>query len=165
MNHSDAVRLMASEKYLLDELEPQLRENFEDHMFGCHECALDVKSGITLIQHSKVVLGIPEPVLMPKRNPVVVDGAETELVWLVASGVCRSGPRSSAGGTGISESCHRAEAGAGGQPTAIAAVGHDQCADARRGAHPDQRAIGQGFLGIRGDSARQEIFFVYGPFV
>jgi hypothetical protein len=73
MNHSDAVRLMASEKYLLDELEPQLRENFEDHMFGCHECALDVKSGIALIQHSKVVLGIPEPVLMPKRNPVVVE--------------------------------------------------------------------------------------------
>ena len=68
MNHSDAVRLMASEKYLLDELEPQLRENFEDHMFGCHECALDVKSGIALIQHSKVVLGTPEPVLMPKRS-------------------------------------------------------------------------------------------------
>jgi hypothetical protein len=75
MNHSDAVRLMASEKYLLNELEPQAREDFEDHMFGCQECAVDVRSGMTMIQHSKVVLGTPEPVLMPKRNPVTAETA------------------------------------------------------------------------------------------
>jgi hypothetical protein len=79
MNHSDAVRLMASEKYLLEELDPQLREDFEDHMFGCQECALDVRSGMALVQHSKVVLGAPEPVLMPKRNPAVV--AEPKPGW------------------------------------------------------------------------------------
>ena len=79
MNHSDAVRLMASEKYLLEELEPELREDFEDHMFGCQECALDVRSGMALVQHSKVVLGTPEPVLMPKRNPVFA--AEPKRSW------------------------------------------------------------------------------------
>jgi hypothetical protein len=65
MNHDEALRLMASEKYLLNELEPPLREQFEDHMFGCQECALDVRSGIALVEHTKTVLGTPEPVLMP----------------------------------------------------------------------------------------------------
>ncbi len=56
--------------------------------------------GMALIQHSKVVLGAPEPVLMPKRNPVAVNGSRSRNWFgVAASGVCRSGPGASAGGT------------------------------------------------------------------
>ena len=42
MDHSEAMRLMASEKYLLDELSPTELEEFEEHLFGCHDCATPV---------------------------------------------------------------------------------------------------------------------------
>src|SRR5262245_40484442 len=83
MNHSEAVRLMASERYLLGELQPQDREEFEEHMFGCQECAVDVRSGMTLIQHSKVILGAPQPVLLqPKSAPVPSTPKANWFSWL-----------------------------------------------------------------------------------
>ena len=42
MDHSEAVRLMATERYLLGEMSPDVREAFEGHLFECEECALDV---------------------------------------------------------------------------------------------------------------------------
>jgi len=35
---------MAVEKYLLEELTPELRDEFEEHFFDCQECALDVQA-------------------------------------------------------------------------------------------------------------------------
>lgn len=49
MDHQEAIREMLAEKYLLDELSPEAREGFEEHFFGCMECAQDVQSGATLI--------------------------------------------------------------------------------------------------------------------
>ena len=45
MDHSEAVRLMATERYLLNEFTPAQKEEFEEHFFGCQECALDVRMG------------------------------------------------------------------------------------------------------------------------
>ena len=59
MDHSESIRLMAAEKYLLGELTPELREQFEEHFFDCQECALDVRAGAALVEHSKVVLSEP----------------------------------------------------------------------------------------------------------
>src|ERR1700680_2060316 len=59
MDHSESIRLMAAEKYLLGELSPDLREQFEEHFFDCQECALDVRAGAALVEHSKVVLSEP----------------------------------------------------------------------------------------------------------
>jgi hypothetical protein len=59
MDHSEASRLMASEKYLLDELSPTEMEAFEEHLFGCHECALDVRAGSIFLEHGKVELATP----------------------------------------------------------------------------------------------------------
>jgi anti-sigma factor RsiW len=59
MDHSESIRLMAAEKYLLGELSPELREQFEEHFFDCQECALDVRAGAALVEHSKVVLSEP----------------------------------------------------------------------------------------------------------
>jgi len=42
MDHNEALRLQAAEKYVLGELPPPLRDEFEEHFFDCQECALDV---------------------------------------------------------------------------------------------------------------------------
>jgi len=80
MDHSESIRLMAAEKYLLGELTPELREQFEEHFFGCQECALDVRAGAALVEHSKVVLS--EPVAESVRRPVAVPARAGRLAWL-----------------------------------------------------------------------------------
>ena len=59
MDHSESIRLMASEKYLLGELTPELRDQFEEHFFDCQECALEVRAGAAFVEHSKAVLSEP----------------------------------------------------------------------------------------------------------
>jgi hypothetical protein len=44
MNHLEATQLDAVDKYLLHELDPQLRDEFEEHYFGCEDCATDVRA-------------------------------------------------------------------------------------------------------------------------
>jgi hypothetical protein len=56
MDHSEASRLMASEKYLLDELSPTEMEEFEEHLFSCHDCAMDVRAGAVFLEQGKVEL-------------------------------------------------------------------------------------------------------------
>lgn len=43
MDHQEAIGLAAAERYLLRELSPLERDNFEEHFFGCHECATEVR--------------------------------------------------------------------------------------------------------------------------
>jgi Putative zinc-finger len=62
MEHSEAIQLMATEKYLLDELSPELREQFEEHLFGCHECAMDVRTASAFVEQGKAALAEPAPV-------------------------------------------------------------------------------------------------------
>jgi hypothetical protein len=56
MNHSEAVKTMAAERYLLEELTPDVRDAFEEHMFDCPECALDVRCGTSFIGEAKAQL-------------------------------------------------------------------------------------------------------------
>jgi Putative zinc-finger len=56
MDHSDAVRMMATERYLLGELSPEMREAFEEHFFACQECAFDLRAASALIDESKTQL-------------------------------------------------------------------------------------------------------------
>ena len=65
MNHSEALQLMATEKYLLDEFPPDIRDQFEEHFFCCQECALDVRMTAAFLEHSKEALSTPGPVLQP----------------------------------------------------------------------------------------------------
>jgi hypothetical protein len=53
MNHAEAVQQMATEKYLLGELSPELRDAFEEHFFDCPECAMDVRSAAVFIDEAK----------------------------------------------------------------------------------------------------------------
>jgi len=53
MDHIEALRIRAAEQYLLGELPDSLREEFEEHIFECQECALDVRAGSALIEQMK----------------------------------------------------------------------------------------------------------------
>jgi Putative zinc-finger len=79
MNHTDATRLGACEKYLLGELPPSLRAEFEEHYFGCAACAAELNAGALFLAGSHQVFGEspatarPEPIHSPSR---------TWLAWL-----------------------------------------------------------------------------------
>jgi hypothetical protein len=63
MDHTAVVREKTTERYLLNELEPEVREEFEEHYFDCPECAQDVSAAATFVEQSKSVLAErPEPV-------------------------------------------------------------------------------------------------------
>ena len=49
MDHSEALRLQAAEKYVLGELSPELREKYEEHYFDCEECAENLKSAVAFV--------------------------------------------------------------------------------------------------------------------
>jgi hypothetical protein len=53
MNHEDAIREMAVEKYLLGELTGDPRNVFEEHLFECQLCTADLKSGVTLLEGTR----------------------------------------------------------------------------------------------------------------
>ena len=56
MDHSEAVRLRAAEKYVLGEFPQAIREEYEEHYFDCAECALDLKAVVVLVDTSREVL-------------------------------------------------------------------------------------------------------------
>lgn len=56
MDHTAVVRERMTERYLLNELGSEVRDEFEEHYFDCPECALDVRAGSQFVEHSEVVL-------------------------------------------------------------------------------------------------------------
>src|SRR5258708_3593288 len=49
MDHSEALRLQAAEKYVFGELSPALRDDYEEHYFDCQECAADLKAAVAFV--------------------------------------------------------------------------------------------------------------------
>jgi Putative zinc-finger len=74
MDHDEAVRLKATEKYLLDELDPDSRDQFEEHLFDCQDCALDLRAAAMFVEQSKAVLADPATteVRIPAAVPAMV---------------------------------------------------------------------------------------------
>jgi hypothetical protein len=56
MDHDEVVRQKLPERYLLDELDPQERDQFEEHFFSCADCALDIRAGSEFVAQSKTIL-------------------------------------------------------------------------------------------------------------
>jgi len=50
------VREKMTEKYLLEELDAMVRDEFEEHFFECPDCARDVRAGSEFVAHSKNIL-------------------------------------------------------------------------------------------------------------
>src|SRR5215467_6648442 len=66
MDHNDVVRQKLTERYLLNELEGEQRDEFEEHYFECPECALDIRAGSEFVESSKVILGQPAEKAVPE---------------------------------------------------------------------------------------------------
>jgi len=75
MDHDVVVRQKMTERYLLGELDPEARDEFEEHFFDCPDCALDVHAGALFVEQSKVALAEEsEPISagLPVAPPVPV---------------------------------------------------------------------------------------------
>jgi len=71
MDHNEVVRQKLTERYLLNELEGEQRDQFEEHYFECPECALDIRAGSEFVESSKVILSQPaEEAARASREPV-----------------------------------------------------------------------------------------------
>jgi hypothetical protein len=85
MDHSEAIQQMIAERYLLDELTLDAREAFEEHLFDCPECALDLRAGAAFVEAAKAQLpslagALPAPAPSRSRKPWVQ--REWWLSWL-----------------------------------------------------------------------------------
>jgi hypothetical protein len=70
MNHNEAVRLSLVEKYLLNELPPELRDEFEEHYFDCLECAADLRATSAFLDAAREELKtFPVKKADPARKP------------------------------------------------------------------------------------------------
>ena len=77
------VRQKMTERYLLNELDPAARDEFEEHFFDCKDCALDVHAGALFVDQSKVVLA-EKPELLAAGLPATapVPAKPGWLAWL-----------------------------------------------------------------------------------
>ena len=83
MDHDTVVREKVTEKYLLQELDPELRDEYEAHFFDCPECARDVHAGSEFIAHGKTILAeSSEPALILVQPPVTEPAARGWFAWL-----------------------------------------------------------------------------------
>jgi hypothetical protein len=83
MDHDMVVRQKMTERYLLNELDPAARDEFEEHFFDCKDCALDVHAGALFVEQSKVVLA-EKPELVAAGLPATapVPAKPGWLAWL-----------------------------------------------------------------------------------
>ncbi len=92
MNHEDAKKSMATERYTLDEMKPAERDAFEEHFFECSICADDV------IDSAKFAAGVRSdghavvPMPMPARSyrwaiaasiTILASGLGYQSLWVV----------------------------------------------------------------------------------
>ncbi len=75
MDHDHATQLTAVEKYLLDDLTPELRDEFEEHFFDCQECATDLRATAGFIDAAK-----SEFTVNPVKKPGPVATSKSRLV-------------------------------------------------------------------------------------
>ena len=83
MDHDMVVRQKMTESYLLGELDPETRDEFEAHFFECPECALDVHAGAMFVEQSKVVLAEKSgPISAALPAPIPIPTKPGWLAWL-----------------------------------------------------------------------------------
>lgn len=68
MNHDEAERLTAVEKYLLHELPPATRDEFEAHFFECADCAADLRATAAFMEAAKRGLQHPAVAAPPRAR-------------------------------------------------------------------------------------------------
>src|ERR1700739_2223800 len=81
MDHDEAVRQKATERYLLDELDPELRDQFEEHLFDCQDWALDVRAAAMFVEQTKVILA-PRSAPCAVKHPLAATPQAGWFAWL-----------------------------------------------------------------------------------
>ena len=76
------VRDKMTEQYLLDELSPEARSEFEEHFFECRDCAQDVRAAVLFLEQSRQVLGEAAEAAAPARQRVPEKQTAGWLAWL-----------------------------------------------------------------------------------
>ncbi len=61
MDHSEAVKLQAVERYLLGELAAEQHDQFEEHYFSCPECAADINAAVRFVENARELLRTESP--------------------------------------------------------------------------------------------------------
>lgn len=56
MDHAEAVGRKLVEQYVLEEMAPELRGEFEEHFFECHECAADLRATSAFVDATRTEL-------------------------------------------------------------------------------------------------------------
>jgi hypothetical protein len=80
---AEAVQLKAAERYVLGELSADLRAQYEEHYFGCMECAEELKLAAAFVENTRAVLeSESEPVTAASREPAVVAHTPSSSGWL-----------------------------------------------------------------------------------
>jgi Putative zinc-finger len=90
MDHLEAKRLQAAEKYVLGELAPELRDEYEEHYFDCVDCTEDVQAAATFVTASKQIFAdtpldrrnSPALAVSPARGVSGPSGFSTWFAWL-----------------------------------------------------------------------------------
>jgi hypothetical protein len=77
MDHKLVAAQQMTERYLLNELDPAARDEFEEHYFNCTECAADVHAAALLVERIRGG-AIPDPEL----HPAPVPPSPTPSAWL-----------------------------------------------------------------------------------
>jgi hypothetical protein len=89
VNHFEATQSMSVEKYLLGEMPPPGRDAFEEHFFGCPECAADLRATAAFLSAAKQELksaSISKPAPEPaKRSRFVLQWPVLAWAALAAS--------------------------------------------------------------------------------
>lgn len=57
MEHNEAIRLRAAEKYALGELPEDMRDAYEGHFFDCAECAMDMRAVSAFVDRTREIFG------------------------------------------------------------------------------------------------------------
>ena len=82
MDHTTVVRDNMTEKYLLNELDAGLRDQFEEHFFDCPECAADVCAGAQFVEHSKLVMAENSQEAELQTTHTLAPARQGWLAWL-----------------------------------------------------------------------------------
>jgi hypothetical protein len=73
MDHNEALKSQACEKYLLGELSPALRDAYEEHYFSCSECALELRSAAEFFGASREIFA-QTPAASSAQPPIRTSG-------------------------------------------------------------------------------------------
>jgi hypothetical protein len=69
MEHYAAAEQHLVEQYLLNEMSPELREEFEEHFFDCQQCAADLRATAGFLEAARTELKKPEFATSTQPSP------------------------------------------------------------------------------------------------